>query len=135
MAIINRFPQGGSGDISKIIPNFPKGYVMKSTALGDVFPGWSADIYPVCIDMIKSRSSITPDTWGNHSITTNLKPNGSSKNALYVYADVNPPVTTTLYQAGTAYSVFLPFFYDFDWELIKEKITSGTCTVWLESEN
>lgn len=132
MAVINRFPQGGSGDISKIIPNFPKGYVMKSTALGDVFPGWSADIYPVCVDVsVASKSIAVQGSWSRNNLTSSY--NINNIRVLNAYASIaNPPEATLSLNSVYAKCIFLPELFNWDWNAIKTNVTSGTCTVWLE---
>lgn len=133
--IIHSNGGGGFGGL------FPSDYTkMKSTALGDTFPGWEADIIPICI----STSASTYKNFDAPAGTTNQGTISGSKtfNGKTV-ASVSSGSITCTNSTGTtavripninanAYSVFLPYFYDFDFDAIKRNVTSGTCTVWLE---
>lgn len=125
---------GGGGDTL-----FPAGYEWKSTALGDVFPGWSADIIPICIDISTSKEWIvnfqSGQRWYTGPTVSQTINNGtaiSSNTSLRVASTADGNIYGELSCDG--YSVFLPFFYNFDFDAIKRDIRSGTCTVWLEKK-
>ena len=117
---------------------FPAGYSkMKSTALGDVFPGWSADIIPICINVSSSTDWSVSFSSGQRGYGTqstsrslNSKTASSGSTDIGVYCTADGRTYGTIHSYG--YSVFLPFFYNFDFDAIKRNVTSGTCTVWLE---
>ena len=126
---------GGGGDTL-----FPAGYEWKSTALGDVFPGWSADIIPICININTSRSySVNFQSgqrgYGDQYSSTSIKGTKAVEGGIQglgVYCTADGRTYGTV--RGYSGSVFLPFFYNFDFDAIKRDITSGTCTVWLEKK-
>lgn len=131
--IIHSNGGGGFGGL------FPSDYTkMKSTALGDVFPGWTADIIPICITVETSTSfSINFESGQRGYGDQNSSKTINGKTAVYgrtASLGVYCTATGRVYgdTKGWAYSVFLPYFYNFDFDAIKRNVRSGTCTVWLE---
>lgn len=125
---------GGGGDTL-----FPAGYEWKSTALGDVFPGWSADIIPICINVSKGTSYSIDYASGSRNMgsktsssSINGKTSAYASTSFATYSTAGGSVSGTV--TANSYSVFLPYFYNFDFDAIKQNIKSGTCTVWLEKK-
>lgn len=125
---------------------FPPGYPkMKSTALGDTFPGWSADIIPICININTSRSySVNFQSgqrgYGDQYSSTSIKGTKAVEGGIQglgVYCTADGRTYGTV--RGYSGSVFLPFFYNFNFEDLKNDKSSirsmavgDTATVWLE---
>ena len=134
----------GGGGFGGLFPSeYPK---MKSTAIdGGTFPGWDADIIPICI----STSASTYKNFDAPAGTTNQGTiSGSRTINGKTVASVSSGSITCTNPTGTtavripninsnAYSIFLPYFYDFDFDAIKNAKSSirsiaTACTVWLE---
>ncbi|MEA4875393.1 hypothetical protein, partial [Anaerorhabdus sp.] len=111
---------------------FPAGYKFKSVALGNKFPGFNNNVIPIAMDL--NGSGGTQHTGGGGTSW-----NGSSKinnetaltfgYSIGGLAQYNNIIMTS---RATAYSVFLPYFFAFDYEKIKNTIKSGNVTCWLE---
>lgn len=134
---------GGGGGFGGLFPSeYSK---MKSTALGDTFPGWDNDIIPICIS-VKATKDWTADfepgqRWYDSptsSLTINNKTVASADTSIGVYSTARGTVYGGI--NGNAYSIFLPYFYDFDFNAIKnnkaniESMALSTPTVWLERQ-
>lgn len=142
----------GAGNFGGLFPSeYPN---MKSTALGDTFPGWDADIIPICISVYAGTSvniSIPPGVTNRGTISSSRTLNGNKTVASLSSSSLKG---TGANQGGTAYltgdwvgayaySIFLPYFYNFDFELMKTKkseimaaarsvSSTAGATVWLE---
>lgn len=137
MATIIRVGGGGT-DIDAY--HFPDGYSLHSTALGETFPGFGSNIIPICINASLSRSwTEGKDSGGGKNGSQNVRTNVSynGKTALTTIGDVDVWRASTSAGASyssDAYSIFLPFFFNFDYSAIQSNITSGTITVWLQKD-
>lgn len=127
----------GNGGIGASFPiDYPN---MKSTALGDTFPGWEADIIPICITLNGTTNKYIdapPGQTNQGAITGNETLNGKTvasitSDGIVVYSTANSKTRIDNVQFF-AHSIFLPYFFNFDFDAIKNTIRSGTCTVWLE---
>lgn len=131
MATIIRVGGGGT-DIDAY--HFPDGYSLHSTALGETFPGFGNNVIPIAMNISSSWTygyndgkPVTTGTYGDNKINGKVALNASG------YITTTNRVGTCA-GGSTAYSVFLPFFFNFDYSAIQTNITSGTITVWLQKD-
>ena len=139
---------GGGGDWLKNFgfTNIPAGnWQIKNAPLnGDVWPGFSSNVIPLCMNLTASFSGGA--TGGNNSnsvsYTINTTPQINSINAGTITGNgrggVNKSFTSG--QAATAsvsgsveiYNVWLPRYFNNDLTALQTGITSGTISIWLE---
>ena len=126
---------GGGGD-----PLFPAGFKWKSTALGDTFPGYSDNVIPIAMNRQATKSdgyfTLGTGSQGVGDITTTQSLNGKKTTDSKVHLHYSSSNSRLSYSSvfSNAYSVFLPFLYNFDFNALKNSVKSGTPTVWLEKE-
>ena len=123
---------GSSSRANKL--HFPDGWSLHATALGETFPGFGSNVIPVCMNQsewangyfywdavqIGVNDGKSNSINGNTSAAVNYKKNANGSH----FADI------TL----GANNLFLPAFFNFDWNKIQSSITSGTITVWLTKD-
>lgn len=120
--------------------HFPKGYTLHSTALGETFPGFGSNIIPICINASLSRSwtegkNSSGGKNGSQNVNTKVTYNGKTALSTTGDADVwRVDTSAGVSYNSQAYSIFLPFFFNFDYSAIQTNITSGTITVWLQKD-
>lgn len=147
MATLIRIP-GGSGSVRASNGNeTPAGYMMKAVALGDTFPGFGANVIPLCINAAASAHC----SGGGGFMTISASASGTAalayngRNAVTAYVKSNMSCdyeatggssATRSYCGGTcsmtASNIWLPDLFDYDFTAIQNSVTSGTVTVWLE---
>lgn len=125
------------GGVSSWFINIPKGnWVLKSTAKGDTFPGFSDNVIPLCIDVSESYSGHSVNnTSGQMSDSRTVKVNG--KSVFYIYGHMSFEIARAqswLDGNGNAKSIFLPVYYNFDLTAVQQGVKSGTISTWLEKE-
>ena len=128
---------GGGGTSSSWFTNIPDGnWVLKSTAKGDTFPGFSNNVIPLTANFSTDyRKSSSNCTSGSLSDNRTISVNG--KRALYSYASMGFDISrggADVHGTANADNVFLPFYYDFDLTAVQEGVTSGTISTWLVRE-
>lgn len=111
---------------------FPAGYKFKAIVLGDIWKGFSDNVIPICQDI--SGTGGTQHTGGgstswNGSTAVNGKIALNFGYSIGGLAQYNNIIMTS---RSTGYSIFLPVFFNFDWDKIKSTVKSGTITCWLE---
>lgn len=136
----------GGGNFGGLFPSdYPN---MKVSALGDSFPGWDEDIIPVCVSVSKSFNktiSVPPGTTNQGTINESRSINNkvaakiSSSNITANSQNAGSTASVSIPNlAATAYSIFLPYFYNFDFTALKNaknsirSMAEGNPTVWLE---
>ena len=111
--------------------HFPDGWSLHATALGESFPGFGSNVIPVCMNQsewangyfywdavqVGVNDGKSNSINGGTSASVNYKKNANGSH----FSDI------TL----SAYNLFLPAFFGFDWSAIQNNIKSGTITVWL----
>lgn len=112
---------------------FPAGYKVQSTILGDTFPGFNSDVIPLVMSASASLSggisSGTSDIRFNDIVAGSLSGGGYYTEGGSWYS-VNS-VSTSKSGSGAVTGIFLPYYFNYDYEAIKNSVTSGTCIVWL----
>lgn len=116
---------------------FPAGYVFKSTALGNTFPGFGDNVIPITLDVSSSAYRYHPNVTFNTIDTSGSSAlNGKTSSSTYTKASQGMDRgSLEIWGNATAYSVFLPYFYNFDYTAIQNAVKSGTVTCWLEKVN
>lgn len=104
--------------------HFPDGWSLHATALGETFPGFGSNVIPVC-----TNGASRTYHWGQNNGSVSEYING--KTAYGFNYNSKDPATEGSEGSSYAYNLFLPAFFNFDWNKIQSSITSGTITVWL----
>lgn len=119
------YNSGSTNCASKL--HFPDGWSLHATALGETFPGFGANVIPICMNGASRNYH-----WGRNNGSFSEYING--KTAYGFNYNSHDPATEGSEGSSYAYNLFLPAFFGFDWDKIKSSITSGTITVWLTKD-
>lgn len=126
--------------------NIPAGNWQIKNALlnGDVWPGFSSNVIPLCMNLTASFSGgATGGTNSNsvsYSFSTNPTINGIGAGSITGSGrgGVNKSFTSGQQATGSAsgsiniYNVWLPRYFNNDLTALQAGITSGTISMWLE---
>lgn len=122
---------------------FPNGFKVQSTLLGDTFPGFDGStVIPLVMTASVSTPSynswISPIDRANYYITYNgmtaatFRVGGGSYDGGSRYSVKKKSEKKR--GTSTFYGIYLPYFFKYDYEAIKNSVKSGTCTVWLKKD-
>lgn len=107
--------------------HFPDGWSLHATALGESFPGFSSNVIPVAMNGASRNYK-----WGRNVGSHSEYINGTT--AYGFNYNSHDPATEGSEGSSYAYNLFLPAFFNFDWDKIQSSITSGAITVWLTKD-
>lgn len=125
-------------------PDPISGYRFKSIKLGNIFPGFGADVIPITLE-----ESVHGDAYGHGGSgqeddtekfsktkkinnVTALSIDGKENTSVDASIPGNGGAGASISGTGTGFQLFLPYFYDFDYTAIQSGISSGTVSDWLE---
>ena len=135
-ALITR--KGGTSLASLGFINVPNGnWVLKSTTTGSTFPGFSSNVIPIAMNTGSSCSRSHSNYTSSSPMTTSGSTAINEKTASAINASASKGInreSLSVNASTTAYSVFLPWFYDMDLTAVQNGVTSGTITAWLEKK-
>lgn len=120
--------------------DFPTGYNVRSTLLGNTFPGFAdANAIPLVVDAGVSTPSYSSWISPIDSATYTLSYNGITAGSFrvgggsYDGGSRYEVKSKSEKKRGTStfYGIYLPYFYNYNYNAIKSAVKSGTCSVWL----
>ena len=118
--------------------NVPNGnWVFKATSTGSTFPGFSDNVIPMAMDTGSSCSRSHSNYTSSSAMTTSGSTAINGKTASAINASASKGINRESLSVSantTAYSVFLPWFYNMDLSAVQNGVTSGTITAWLEKQ-
>ena len=132
---------GGAADIDETLTimgfkNVPKGnWVFKATSTGDAFPGFSSNIIPISMNSGSSCSRSHSNYTSSSPMTTSGYTAINGKTASEINASASKGInreSLSVNASTTAYSVFLPWFYNMDLTAVQNGVKSGTITAWMQ---
>ena len=111
--------------------HFPDGWSLHATALGETFTGLSSNVIPACMNQSEWANGWF--YWDAVQIAVNDGKNNSINGATSASVNYKKNANGSHFADITlsAYNLFLPAFFGFDWTAIQNNIKSGTITVWL----
>ena len=136
-ANINQNLRGGTSLSDLGFKNVPEGdWVLKSTALGDAFPGLGENIIPLVLTSISGNTTqigySTQNNGGRYIGTASI--NGIQAEWHQMYIDGNGEIVPQLWGNGTAYKLFLPAFFGYDLTATQKGVTQTNIEAWLQKE-
>lgn len=116
--------------------NVPKGnWIFKATSTGDSFPGFSENVIPIATNSGSSCSRSHSNYTSSSPMTTSGSTAINGKTASEINASASKGIdreSLSVNASTTAYSVFLPWFYNMDLTAVQNGIKSGTITAWMQ---
>lgn len=125
---------------------FPLGYFLQSIVLGDTFPGFDSTVIPLIVTASLTASgsrsaggdASNTGTWSDtkkYTLNSNdglkVDASGHGEWRQGTYTRING-LSNSGRTTGTGYGIWLPPLFGYDYDLLKETVTSGTVTAWLK---
>lgn len=118
--------------------NVPEGdWVLETTATNSTFPGFSSNVIPIAMNSGSSCSRSHSNYTSSSAMTTSGLTTINGKQASAIWASASKGInreSLSVNASTTAYSVFLPWFYNMDLTAVQNGVKNGTITAWLRKK-